>query len=120
MLKSSGSNGLQAAKLQAEQAFNLCIADFEDSIASNDGVTLYMLARILIVPEQSANHTHDTAGLTMDGSYNSVPSTNIPFIKITDPPGNGMASHMADSQASINEDDAEQENDADYLDTEKG
>ncbi|RAL59829.1 hypothetical protein DID88_000458 [Monilinia fructigena] len=118
MLKSSGGNGLKAAKRQAEQAFNVCIADLEDSIASNDGAALYLLARILMfadlqekarvaislyfskvdeynenedfmdqkddssrVPEQSANHTHDTAGSTKDGGYNSVPSTNIPSKK---------------------------------------
>lgn len=154
MLKSSGGNDLKAAKFHAEQAFNLCIADLEDSIESNDGDALYLLARILMfaglqekarvaislyfskvdeyneneddfidekddsysVSEHSANYTYDLTGSMENGNYISAPPTNIP---ITDSPGNGMASPMADSQASISEYNSDQESDATSFDTEK-
>ncbi|KAJ8070827.1 hypothetical protein OCU04_001188 [Sclerotinia nivalis] len=48
MCRNSGGEKLESAKDQANQAFDICIADLEDSFQWNDAAALRVLAQILM------------------------------------------------------------------------
>lgn len=51
MWKGLGDQGAQQATIEADQAFQLCVADLEDSVGWNDSTAFRVLARVLMFEE---------------------------------------------------------------------